>query len=286
MPSIFDLAGPQFANPSMHASVDALDPAAPQDYRELAVVLLTYWRRHDQRVIGLGGGQGAGKSTLATLVEAAAVMQNERVITLGLDDFYLTQMDRAQLAEERHELFHTRGPPGTHDIAKLLQILDDLQHERPTEVPKFDKGLDERVGNVRLHPPYDRIVVEGWCVGARPQEGRALEQPLNKLECQRDPERVWRNAINAQLADDYAQLRAKLNCLVYIQVPDMTSVRQWRLQQEQERPPSQRKDADWVEEFVQYYQRLTQWMQQDVPVQADVVVELDANHRVTRLTLR
>ncbi len=286
LPSVFDLAGATYKTDVTRTSFEKLDASAPYDYRELAVILAYHWQLRDHEIIGLGGGQGAGKSTLSDLVKAAAHELGERVIVLSLDDFYLTRPERDQLANEKHALFATRGPPGTHDMKALLHVTNELMAGRSVEIPQFDKGSDERSGTRKVDPPCHRLLVEGWCVGARPQDESALTVPINALERKHDLDGVWRREVNRELADSYAQLLARLDSLVYLRVPDLDSVKRWRLQQEEDRVPGQRKDSEWVARFVQHYQRITEWMFNDTADRADVLVELDQNHRVAALTLR
>lgn len=252
LPSVFDLAGVSYKTDDALASFRKLDSSAPRDYRELAVILANYWRQHDHRVIGLSGGQGAGKSTLSDLIVVASQDLGERVVVLGLDDFYLTQNEREYLANEQHELFATRGPPGTHDITALLNAIEALMAGRSVAIPQFDKGLDERLGTRRINPPCHRVVVEGWCVGARPQPDSALIEPVNDLEREYDADRTWRRTVNEHLTLTYAQLSNQLDSLVYLRVPDIESVKRWRLQQEQHRPADQRRDFGWISRFVQH----------------------------------
>lgn len=61
-------------------------------------------------IIGIKGSQGSGKSTLADYL---CTMLNERYdlhcVSLSLDDFYLTKLERQQLANKVHPLLETRG---------------------------------------------------------------------------------------------------------------------------------------------------------------------------------
>ncbi len=284
MPSVFELAGESYKTDVALASFKNLDSSAPKDFRELAVILVEYWRQRDDKIVGLSGGQGAGKSTLSDLIRAASRNLGEQLVVLGLDDFYLTQSERNRLATQEHELFATRGPPGTHDISRLLDAIEDLVAGRSVEVPRFDKGADDRSGTRRIDPPCHRVLIEGWCVGASPQPESDLAKPINALERDRDPRSTWRRAVNEYLVGEYAQLRDRLDSLAYLRVPDLDSVKQWRLQQEADRAPEQRRDIDWISRFVQHYQRITEWMYTDVANRADVWIELDTNHRVSGMS--
>ena len=86
-------------------------------------------------LVGVNGCQGSGKSTLCDyLCEWFAAEHGLRAIALSLDDFYLTQSERRQLAEDVHPLLATRGVPGTHDIPLLMATLDALLAGAPVQV--------------------------------------------------------------------------------------------------------------------------------------------------------
>ncbi|WP_413699482.1 P-loop NTPase fold protein [Psychromonas sp. KJ10-10] len=68
--------------------------------------------------VGVNGRQGSGKSTLSDFLCHYIEQETDlKVIVLSLDDFYFSQQKRAQLAEDVHPLFKTRGVPGTHDAS-------------------------------------------------------------------------------------------------------------------------------------------------------------------------
>ena len=239
------------------------------------------------RVIGLGGGQGAGKTTLSNLIVAAGALRGERIVVLGIDDFYLPKAARLKLAREQHPLLETRGPPGTHDIGRLIAVLDQLSLAKTdVHVPRFDKGIDDRIGDEVVAKDADRILVEGWCIGAHPLPRTELSEPINDLERTEDPTRAWRNYMANALEESYQSLNDKLDSLIYLKVPDMDCVRKWRLDQERERDAGQRMSLAEVNRFVQYYERITLWMLRSTSFRADVVVGLDTNHRVNEIEIR
>lgn len=279
----FELVGEQSIAPTTRDCFESLDKDAPIEYRELASLLASRWERTELSAIGIGGGQGCGKSTLCALVEKASAFFGERVAVLSLDDFYLTKEQRLTLGDEVHELLTTRGPPGTHDIHKLICAVHSLQKGHSCFIPVFDKGLDDRTGSRHIVPGVTRVIVEGWCIGARPEPRSRLEKPINALESNLDPDGAWRSWINGQLIGPYDKLRTALEELVFIQVPSINCVRRWRLQQESERPLHLRMDESRVRRFVEHYERVTYWMLEDLSTNADIVVELDECHDVTKL---
>ena len=264
---------------------DALDPAIPEDWRVLAANLALRWRSDTPSRVGLAGGQGAGKSTLSSAIIAAGRHFGLRVVSLSIDDFYLTRPEREALAGRVHPLMATRGPPGTHDIPLCESVMDALDANGAVTVPIFDKGLDNRAPEtLTVQGPADVVLLEGWCVGARPEPADRLDQPINALEAESDSRGHWRRHINQALATDYARLFGKLDRLVFLRVPNLDAVVRWRLQQESERPPELRLDEAEVSHFVAHYERLTRWMLEDLPERADVLVDLDEGHRVSNCT--
>ena len=284
--SFLDTLGGDFTRSKFMPCVSSLDPSAPQDYRELAAFLSHTVREHDLKCIGLAGGQGTGKTTLSTLLVKAGAYFGERIQVLSIDDFYLTKEERTRLAKTVHPLLATRGPPGTHDIAWLIRTVSSLRAGSPCSIPHFDKGLDDRDEERILEEPVDRVVIEGWCVGAAPYPEDHLGSPINELERLNDPQSTWRSYTMDCLRDDYQTLNKLIDCLVFLKVPDMDAVRRWRLQQESERDVSQRKTAQEIDEFVAYYERLTLWMMLDTTERAHVVVSLDKDHSIASTTIR
>ena len=64
----------------------------------------------------------------------------------------------------------------------------------------------------------------------------------------------------------------------------MKAVKQWRLDQERERPSGQRMTKNEVGKFVDHYERVTLSMLSSLPRTADIVVELDFDHRIANVT--
>ncbi|WP_292179899.1 kinase [Brevundimonas sp.] len=237
-------------------------------------------------ILGIAGSQGSGKSTLAR-----AVAQRFGGAALSLDDVYLTQAERAALAERVHPLFAVRGPPGTHDLALLNRLLDRLRAAGPDEeirLPRFVKLADERAPEtdwtvVRGRPRL--IVLEGWCLGATAQRPEALTAPVNALEREKDTDGVWRRAVDAALKDDYARLAARLDALVFLKAPGFEVVLDWRCEQEAEllgvaAVSPQRRAA--LADFIGHYERITRHMLAG-GVRPDLTVELDARRRIVAL---
>ncbi|MAY35908.1 MAG: hypothetical protein CMN84_07390 [Spongiibacteraceae bacterium] len=242
--------------------------------------------------IGINGCQGSGKSTLADFIAAVQAMRGRRVAVLSIDDFYLTRRERKQLAHSVHPLLQTRGVPGTHDLALALQTVDSLLSLSPgdtIQLPRFDKSCDDRAPQSQwptIDGPVDMVILEGWCVGSRPQSANELTTPINALEENEDSDGRWRQFVNDSLKN-YQQLFERLHTMVMLKAPDFSCVYRWRLEQEQKlaalRPDgSGVMSAEEIARFIQHYQRLTEANLITLPSHADVILELNHQHGIDR----
>jgi D-glycerate 3-kinase len=240
-------------------------------------------------VLGLTGPQGSGKSTLAAQLPPLLEAHGLRATVLALDDLYLPKAERQRLARNVHPLLATRGVPGTHDIGLGLSVLASLREAGETLIPSFDKAADNRRPRPewrRVEGPADVILFEGWCVGVQPQPTDDLAAPINDLERHRDGDGVWRRYANAALAGPYRALFAPIGLQVLIRAPGFGAVLGWRRQQEHEliaRTGHGQTDAE-LAVFVQHYERLTRWIDTEMPARADVVAQLGPEREVFELT--
>jgi len=237
-------------------------------------------------VLGLSGAQGTGKSTLARLLHLLlGRVHGLRAAIVSLDDLYLTRAARLERAQAIHPLLATRGVPGTHDVDLGIRVLRCLRERKPIALPRFDKAKDERVP-VAQWPPWegrcDVVILEGWCVGARPQRPDELEAPVNELERLEDPTGDWRWYVNRELGRSYQALFAELDLLMMLRPPDFEHVYVWREAQEAHLRaggggPEVMTPAE-VRRFVMHFERLTRFMWEEMPARADAVVHLGDDH--------
>lgn len=226
-------------------------------------------------VAGICGAQGSGKSTLA----AALVARFEHAAVLSLDDLYRTKAEREALATTVHPLLRTRGVPGTHDLALGLATIAALDRGEAAPLPRFDKAADDRAPRADWPSAPARtqlLILDGWCIGARPQDAAALAEPVNALERDEDPRGVWRRYANDALAGDYQRLFGRIDLLTLLAAPSFDCVFGWRKQQEDElrqRTGAGMSDAELLR-FVQHYERLTRHILAEMPGRADLVIGL------------
>ncbi len=250
---------------------------------------------HRPLVLGICGAQGSGKSTLARALVDAMTREGLAAAALSIDDLYLTRAERERLGREVHPLLRTRGPPGTHDIALGLATLAALGRGEPAALPRFDKAADDRCPQddwPRAPAGCAVLVLEGWCVGARPQADVALAAPVNALEADEDPDGIWRGHANAALAGPYRPLFARIDLLLLLAAPGFDVVHRWRAQQEAELRLSAGPGAPGVMDeaaivrFIAHYERLTRHILAEMPGRADVVVRLGEAREVLAISLK
>ncbi len=247
----------------------------------------------DPLVVGLCGPQGSGKSTGAEVLRILLEAAGARCAILGLDDLYLTRDERADLARRVHPLLATRGPPGTHDTGLGERLIAALARAGEVATPRFDKARDDRAPPSAwpiVAGPVDVVIFEGWCVGARPQDPEALAAPINDLEARRDPDGVWRRFVNDALGGPYQGLFAHIGFLVMLRPPSFAAILGWRIEQERKLAARGGGAAILSEEgvgvFIQHFERVARWLDQEMPARADVVVSLDDARRVVDLAVR
>jgi D-glycerate 3-kinase len=241
-------------------------------------------------VVGLCGAQGSGKTTVSAGLRQRLERSGLSVALLSIDDLYLPREVRRDLSAT-HPLLLTRGVPGTHDIALGQRVLDDCRGQHTVALPRFSKVTDT------LHPeaewefitgPVDIILLEGWCVGAVPQDEEALWEPVNRLEREEDDDGRWRRYVNNALATQYAPFFDRLDWLVLLAAPGFGIVSAWRREQEHALRASLKEqgrglevtlDDAGVERFIQHFQRLTEHILKEMPGRADLTIALDEERR-------
>lgn len=253
---------------------------------------LVSWRQQLARplVQGVLGGQGTGKTTLAAVLSLILQHFGYRTLALSLDDLYKTYDQRQRLQREDPRLIW-RGPPGTHDVALGMQVLDQLRQADLKDVvlvPRFDKSAYGGIGDRIAAEPVeavDVVLFEGWFVGVRPLEAGVFEAPMpapiNTLG-----DSVFARDLNHQL-HDYLPLWERLDRLLILYPVDYRLSQQWRRQAEQEMIKSGKTgmtDAQ-VNAFVEYFWRslhpelfITPLTKN--PNLVDLVVEINPDHSV------
>ncbi|MFL2883553.1 MAG: uridine kinase [Pelagibacteraceae bacterium] len=244
-------------------------------------------------VIGLSGGQGSGKTTITEILKLILKTKYKlNTINFSIDDFYKTRKERKKMSKNVHQLFYTRGVPGTHDIKLLKKTFKLILNKKfkTFNIPKFDKSIDDRYPKnkwrkVRKKPNI--VIFEGWCVGAEHQKTHQLKKPTNLLEKKFDENLIWRKKVNKELKTRYNKLFNLIDSLIFLKVPSFKYVYKWRLLQEKKLKVSSKGKKTMnkiqVKNFIMYYERITNYMLKNLSQKSDILVTIDKKHRLNKI---
>jgi len=254
-----------------------------------------YSKDFKTKIIGLSGGQGAGKSTITGILKLILKKKyGLNICVFSIDDFYKTKNERLRMSKKKHPLFITRGVPGTHDIALLNQTIRKLKQKkfRTVLIPKFDKSKDDRYRKnkwqkIKIKP--DIIIFEGWCVGTTHQNNNELKRPLNLIEKKYDENLKWRKTVNNLIKKRYKNIFNKIDKLVFLKVPHFNYIIKWRWLQEQKMKLTTKSKKTMskteVKEFIMFYERLTKHMIKNYSKISDLTIFLDKKHRSKKMII-
>ena len=256
-----------------------------------------YKRKGKTLFLGFSGGQGSGKTTIAEILKIILKKFFKRKIYVSsIDDFYKTFKDRNKMSNNVHPLFKTRGVPGTHDINLIKNFFDILKKKKfkRIQLPKFEKAIDNRLKkkywfNIKKKPEI--VILEGWCVGAKPQINSLIKKPVNILEKYEDQNLIWRKHVNEKLKKEYKKLFSMIDHLIFMKIPNFNMVFKWRLLQEkklEKKSHLKKKIMSYneIKRFIMFYERITLQMVKDLSKSASVVLLLKKNHVIKKVLFR
>ena len=254
------------------------------------IPIVEYIANSNKKKFLIAGSQGIGKSTLIKILETNIKKYHQKeVMTLSLDDYYLSKNKRLKLSKTTHPLLKTRGVPGTHDIRKLRKDINDFEASKyPINIPIFDKLIDDRSNKVRKEKNIKNILIlEGWCCCCPTLDKKFLDKNLNKLEKLGDQDRVWRNYYNEKLNNEYKKLFEMFDKTIFLKAPSFNFVLNWRSKQEKIND-SNHKDKIKMNKkeilyFISHYEKITKWMIKKLPHIANLVVNIDKAQKITKI---
>lgn len=270
-----------------HISTSPLQPLW-RVWMPLAFQIVEARRKLNRPLIqGILGMQGAGKTTLNTVLQIVLEQLGYSCCCLSIDDLYKTYGERQQLQLEDPRL-KWRGPPGTHDVDLGIQILDQVRaNETSTQIqiPRFDKsafgGQGDRSGFESV-PTADIVLFEGWFVGAQPISSDLFEQAPAPIDTPAD--RKFAMEMNQRL-QDYLPLWDRLDRLMVMNLADYQLSKQWRKEAEHKAIAAGNagmSDGE-IDEFVDYFWKALhpELFVKPLTTQehgADLVITVNADH--------
>ena len=247
--------------------------------------------------LGFSGGQGSGKTTTAGILKIILKKFFKREIHVSsIDDFYKTLDDRNKMSNKIHPLFKIRGVPGTHDINLVKNFFNFIKKKKfkKIKLPKFEKATDDRLKKkywfyIKKKPEI--VILEGWCIGAKPQSISQVTKITNILEKNEDKHSIWRKYVNKKLQKEYKKIFSMIDHILFIKIPNFNMVFKWRLLQEnklRKKSHAKKKVMSYneIKRFIMFYQRITLQMLKDLSKSASVVMFLKKNHEIKKILFR
>ena len=260
---------------------------------------LSFWieKKYRQKgkilFLGISGGQGTGKTTATSIIKIILKIFFKREICItSIDDFYKTAEDRTKMSKKIHPLFKTRGVPGTHEINLLKKFFHQTKKKNfeKFRLPKFDKSTDNRFKKkhwtlVNRKPQI--VILEGWCIGAKPQPNKLIKKSINILEKNEDKKLIWRKHVNNMLKNEYKKIFSIIDHYIFMKIPNFNMVFKWRLLQEsklKKKSHFKKKIMSYneIKRFIMFYERITLQMIKDLSKSASVIMLLNKNHVIKK----
>ena len=251
--------------------------------------IITYINNSKKKKFLISGSQGVGKSTLVLILKSVIEdMYNKKIMSISIDDYYLSKKKRLQLSKKIHPLLKTRGVPGTHDLDKLRKHINQFNKKKfPITIPIFDKLSDDITKKKNTISKAEILLLEGWCCGCLPINNKYLCKNINKLESDLDKNNIWRNFYNEKLQNDYKKIFKLFDLKIYMQPPSFKYVYKWRADQERKglsksvnKKYMNKKQLD---RFIQHYEKITKWMVKSMPAEADMLIKVNKNQMVKKI---
>tara|TARA_B100001250_G_C19652366_1_gene723303 strand:- start:91 stop:936 length:846 start_codon:yes stop_codon:yes gene_type:complete len=234
----------------------------------------------------ISGSQGVGKSTLSLLFKLVIEkFYKKKVMLLSIDDYYLSKEKRIKLAKKIHPLLLTRGVPGTHNIKKLNQHINQFNKQKfPITIPHFDKINDDVTKKIRNINNAQILFLEGWCCGSLPLEKKYLNKNINQLETNYDKNKIWRQYYNSKLKNEYKKIFSMFDKKIYIKPPSFKYVLKWRSLQEKNNAKKSNNNKlmnkHLLKIFIQHYEKISKWMIKTMPDNADILIKIDKYQKI------
>lgn len=130
-------------------------------------------------IVGIAGGTGSGKTTVAR--KLAAAMPPGRCVTIEHDAYY---RDQSHLSREEREAINY-DHPASLESALLAEHLRALRGSRAVDVPIYDFATHTRRPEIRRVEPAPVVIVEGILVFV---EAALREQMDVKIFVDTDPD--------------------------------------------------------------------------------------------------
>lgn len=218
-------------------------------------------------IIGVQGGQGTGKTVLASLIKIYLTSKGYAAAAFSIDDFYKSNIEGKRFFKlrQKNPFYKTRGLPGTHKINKLYRALKAAKSGRRFIIPRFDKSLHGGEGDItaqttRINKRLDFVILEGWCVNMpfiRPENFPLVlsnNKYADKIFKELDPEKKHYKIV-LNYVKKYQKIWKLLDNKTIMLGKNIKWIKEWRIEQEK-RMKTRKKEGmtnKKIKEFIKPY---------------------------------
>ena len=206
--------------------------------------IISIHKKNETIIIGIQGGQGTGKTTLAKHISKVLKKKNFKTVHFSIDDIYKSVKERKELIRKNSQNpFYQipRGLPGTHQINLLENIFIKSKKGQKFTIPKFNKSTNKGFGSIKrnkikVSEGLDFLIIEGWCLGIPTTNSKGLIKICNKNKIDlkgMDPELKF-HKVPLKFIKGYQKLWKHINLTIMLKPDSLKSHHKWRLQQERE----------------------------------------------------
>lgn len=226
---------------------------------------------HNQRtivktplVLGVQAIQASAKTTLCNILKhLLRIKYNLQVESFSSDDFYVPYCQLMAL-KSADANFKFRGPPGTHDVNLLLEVLENFKQRKVGYyIERFDKKLNNGIGNRiphskenLIHQPLDILIFEGWFNGIKPASKEELEAHLrvsSKDITQIEFDRVLGFQVKvSEYLKEYQRVWDYFDRFLIIKPFDYGYSRRWRMEAVRKYKIKDGLDEERLKDFINY----------------------------------
>ena len=164
------------------------------------------------------------------------------------------------------------------------------------KIPRFNKATDDRFPESdweTVEGLVNIVILEGWCLGVRPENELKLKLAVNVLEEREDSQAVWRSYINEIITEQFLPLYRRVDQWLMLQAPSFNCVFHWRLEQEQKLASrilsenlSKVMSEVEISRFIQHFQRLTERCIASLPDTVNYLYQLDEHRNIIKSEFR
>ncbi|MBN1941410.1 MAG: hypothetical protein JW772_04480 [Candidatus Diapherotrites archaeon] len=248
--------------------------------------------------VGIGGGNGTGKTSLGVLLELVLREMNFKVVRVSFDDFYKSAKERKRLAKKYpgNPLYQiARGIPGTHRIKLLENVMEKAKKGKSFDLPFFDKSAKNGFGKIskrirKVSGRVDFFILDGCWIGlpkikiknflGEIEKNNFVNRTVGELGLKGDD-----FAGPLAFLGEYKRVFSRLDFVAVIVPERIEWTIEWRIEQEQRLRKRKRQGMTnaQIKEFVKHWLPFMVLYEKS---KADAIIFTCKNHRIKKIKFR